>query len=156
IARNLPPAEVLADLIAWHGLGRRCSEIERLARPALLLKTKRTAEGKLAPGRSKIGGRPDLPDGLSWPAHRGKPLAFLAQVNLAELQGAASPEELPRTGMLWFFSVYGWQVEGDADPQLPRGRPTRTWTQILWQADNAARLRRVPTPPAVSSFRASG
>jgi uncharacterized protein YwqG/predicted DNA-binding protein (MmcQ/YjbR family) len=156
VAHKLPPAEVLADLIAWHGLGRRRSEIERLARPALLLKTKRTPEGKLAVGRSKIGGRPDLPDGLGWPAHRGKPLAFLAQLNLAELPGAASVEELPRTGMLWFFSVFGWQVEGDADPQLPRGRPTRSWTQVLWQADNAARLRRVPTPPTVNSFQASG
>jgi predicted DNA-binding protein (MmcQ/YjbR family) len=154
IADGRPPREVLSELIARHKLERRRDEIEQLVRPALLLRTKRTSEAKLALGRSKIGGCPDLPEGVAWPTHRsGKPLAFLAQINLSEAQAAAELAELPPSGILSFFSVYGWQDPDDLDPQLPPGRPAADWTRVLYHADDAGPLRRHRTPPGVDAYK---
>lgn len=57
---------------------------------------------RFAPGASRLVGLPDMPDELDWPHHTGKPLAFLAQIDLASL-----PRDIdwpvPRTGWLYFF-----------------------------------------------------
>ncbi len=52
---------------------------------------------------SKIGGLPNLPDALAWPQWKGKSLAFLCQLDLADLPSAPGLPELPRTGCLYFF-----------------------------------------------------
>jgi uncharacterized protein YwqG len=67
-------------------------------------------------GRTRLGGAPDLPEGFRWPTRRrtrvrygdrieaGAPLAFVAQINLAELSPIDGAEpQLPTHGMLWFF-----------------------------------------------------
>src|SRR3954471_4255316 len=85
LTRDLSPAELVTELLSSHGLARRRDEVEGLSRPAVLLKTGRAVESKMGAGQTKIGGRPDLPDGVEWPRLTdGKPLAFLAQINLAE------------------------------------------------------------------------
>lgn len=53
--------------------------------------------------RSKLGGLPDLPSGFKWPHWKNKPLAFLAQIDLAEVPHAEGLLELPASGMLYFF-----------------------------------------------------
>jgi len=156
LTRGLQPDELLSELIACYGLSGRRNEIERLAKPALLLGTGRAVESGLTVGQTKIGGRPDLPRGLHWPRHSsGKPLAFLVQINLAEVPPNLAPASLPRSGILYFFSVYGWQVEGDADPQLPPGDLEDDWTQVLFHADGRAPLERQPTPREVNAFKAA-
>jgi uncharacterized protein YwqG len=65
---------------------------------------------------SKLGGLPDLPDGLDWPGWKGRPLAFLAQIDLASAHDAGGPDWLPDTGMLFFFydpdqSTWGFDPE---------------------------------------------
>jgi len=155
LTRGLGPAEVLSEWITFHGLEDRRSEIESLVRPAFLLRTKRSDGSELPLGRTKIGGEPDLPEGWTWPVYRdGKPLAFLAQVNLSELPEGAERGGLPTSGILAFFSVWGWQVEDDADPQPPDGEPAPDWTQILFLKDVEA-LRRHPVPDGVNSFPAA-
>jgi uncharacterized protein YwqG len=85
-------------------------------------------------GSSKFGGMPDLPRGMPWPtwkslgyqfAHCDKqtqsenyeeqPLAFIAQINLADLQGFPACARLPSQGLLYFFcewyssfTKWGW------------------------------------------------
>lgn len=67
-------------------------------------------------GRTRLGGVPDVPEGFRWPTRRrtrvrygahieaGAPLAFVAQINLAELPPIDEAEpQLPAHGMLWFF-----------------------------------------------------
>jgi hypothetical protein len=89
-------------------------------------------------GLSRLGGLPSLPPHFSWPAHKGKPLAFLAQIALSEVH-AALPSFLPASGFLFFFydqdqsgwgleaeDVGAWRVlyfEGDARECLPREAP---------------------------------
>ncbi|WP_406693386.1 DUF1963 domain-containing protein [Singulisphaera sp. Ch08] len=155
LQRGLGTEEILSELIVFRGLADRRSEIEQLARPAYLLRTERSDGFELSVGRTKIGGEPDLPEGLEWPVYRdGKPLAFLAQINLNELPEGAQRGGLPASGILSFFSVWGWQVEDDADPQIPDGEPAPDWTRILYHEDLGT-LRRHPVPDGVNSFPAA-
>lgn len=58
------------------------------------------------PGISHIGGHPDLPAGTPWPVDgEGRPLPFLAQVNLSELEPGFAPY-VPPKGWLYFFAVF--------------------------------------------------
>jgi uncharacterized protein YwqG len=67
-------------------------------------------------GGCRIGGLPDLPQGVEWPRLStdarsavepgpppGTPLSFLLQVNLAEVAFADLEQLLPRSGILYFF-----------------------------------------------------
>lgn len=73
-------------------------------------------------GGSKIGGCPDLPEGFSWPNEdddEDEPLAFLCQINLAELHPHDLNSSLPAVGMMWFFTIadgdraYGYEIDDD-------------------------------------------
>ena len=54
-------------------------------------------------GDSKIGGMPDLPVTIEWPHAHGKPLAFIAQINLADIHDLDVEQQLPAQGWLYFF-----------------------------------------------------
>ncbi|HHU66584.1 YwqG family protein [Corynebacterium sp.] len=77
-------------------------ELESLARPAARLLSEPGAPTQ--PGQSRFGGHPDLPTGFTWPLHAGtgQPLPFLAQINLADVDGLTDLD-LPATGHLLFF-----------------------------------------------------
>lgn len=54
-------------------------------------------------GISKFGGSPDLPDEFGIPTKDDKPLRFLAQINLEEVQSYYKGNLLPAKGMLYVF-----------------------------------------------------
>lgn len=87
----------------------------RLARPALTFELVRTPETKLAIGVTKLGGRPDLPLGTKWPKYRRKPLAFLAQFDLGELNASPVCRELPATGLMSVFYAASGEVFDNSD-----------------------------------------
>ena len=61
-------------------------------------------EGEAEPGCSRMGGEPDLPDGVEWPrTQSGVPLTFIAQISLREVHPFDAEGKLPAEGMLWFF-----------------------------------------------------
>jgi uncharacterized protein YwqG/predicted DNA-binding protein (MmcQ/YjbR family) len=156
LTRKLNPEELFSELLSSHGLSRRHEEIESLSRPAMLLQTRKAVESKMALGQTKIGGQPDLPECVEWPQFSdGRPLAFLAQINLGEAPTVGKPSGLPESGLLSFFSVFGWQVEDDADPQLPRGKYDYTWTRVFYHPGNQKTLQRRRTPPGVNAFKAA-
>lgn len=106
------------------GSGAKLLErLAELARPTVLL-TPATR-----PGVSKLGGHPDLPSGAGWPQGDHGPLAFLAQIDLAELQAAEAIDWLPPEGRLYVFcdpDGYGWAEQvrvvfsrDDPDPARP-------------------------------------
>jgi uncharacterized protein YwqG len=83
-----------------------------------------------ASGRSSIGGRPRLGNSLTWPSRSGRPLSFLAQIDLEEVKAAGGPDWLPGRGVLFFFydaddgpwgfspdDKDGWAVLFDAAPK---------------------------------------
>jgi uncharacterized protein YwqG len=106
------PAEPVVEQATVEQVSARFGH---LAQPAVHLRGGR-------PGFCKLGGLPTLPSGAEWPQWKGKPQAFLAQIDLAEVHAALS-SFLPPTGFLFFFydqeqSVWGfdpkdrggWQV----------------------------------------------
>jgi uncharacterized protein YwqG len=72
--------------------------MKRLAKPTLLLTPTKT------PAFSKLGGEPELPQGIEWPVSDGRTPAFLVQLDLAEVRAAGGPEWLPETGSLYAFN----------------------------------------------------
>lgn len=54
-------------------------------------------------GTTRLGGAPDLPPGSSWPSFGDRPMAFVAQVNLAEVAPLDERGLLPPAGLVSFF-----------------------------------------------------
>lgn len=91
-----------------HDLGLDIAdELAVLVRPALELELKNDSSSPLA---SRLGGQPALPASTPWPRRDGRPLACVAQINLAEVAAVRSFDELPEEGLLLFF------YDADAQP----------------------------------------
>jgi uncharacterized protein YwqG len=110
--------ELLIDL---HDLSSRRTEIQGLARPEILVRTGSRSESRLPLGCSRLGGTPDLPEGIEWPVFSdGRPLAFLAQFDLAEVAAIGTPVVgLPQSGLLSVFSAWGWTSVQGFCPVVP-------------------------------------
>ena len=96
-ARGSVDEEALLELCRDAGLAHRAEEVRRLARGSVRL-TRGTPGGA-----SRLGGSPDLPRDFAWPAWDGRELAFLGQLDLAEVAAAAPEAPLPREGLLLAF-----------------------------------------------------
>ena len=98
--------------------------------------------GDFSIGASRLVGAPDMPDLLEWPHHDGRPLAFLAQIDLASL-----PHEIewpvPKRGWLYLFLGIGSDgiVVGDADASAHR---------MLYFGGDVSELRRRRLPEGVA------
>jgi uncharacterized protein YwqG/predicted DNA-binding protein (MmcQ/YjbR family) len=143
----------LARLIDLHQLAHRANEIRDLVTPAILLKTSQTEETALQPGQTKLGGLPDLPSAWAWPVVDDLPLAFLGQINLAEIPPSVPRRELPDHGMLYFFSICSWQLEdGDLSPLIPwedfYAHPAK-WSRVLYFTGEPTDLSRHAKPADV-------
>ncbi|HLP69389.1 MAG TPA: DUF1963 domain-containing protein [Rhizobium sp.] len=88
--------------VAEAGLKGKQDVLRQLVMPTVSLTEIDEAEaGKI--GLSRIGGGPDLPEGMDWPRNAsGFYLNFLAQIDLADLPERA--EVLPEAGLLSFFT----------------------------------------------------
>jgi uncharacterized protein YwqG len=98
-----PRGEAWRALLGAKGLTRYVPALEKLVRPAVRLETNAIDGKKLALGQSRLGGEPDLPRSFAWPTFKGEPLAFVAELNLADVAAAAPVDGLPKEGHLWFF-----------------------------------------------------
>ena len=54
-------------------------------------------------GVSKLGGHPDLPLDFDWPYCEEKPLTFLGQINLSDINN--EDLILPQKGIIYFFAA---------------------------------------------------
>ncbi len=105
-----PPAKVdeVKSLITPAVRERLFALFKQWARPGIDIYPQ-VAETPVPLGGSKIGGCPDLPPAFEWPVYTDpelgetRPLAFMAQFNLAEVAALDPQTELPRTGLLLFF-----------------------------------------------------
>lgn len=77
-------------------------KILKLIEPAIYLE-----EGKTEKiGCSKLGGQPDLPKSILWPKFENKSMVFYGQINFAEVSKIYQECELPKNGILYFFSYF--------------------------------------------------
>jgi uncharacterized protein YwqG len=101
------------------GLEDHADALLGLIEPSVRLEPRATPEQEIPLGSSKLGGRPDVPPGFSWPTFRGRPQSFIAQVNLSEVHALPGGAVLPSSGLLSFFydseqSVWGFDPKDRA------------------------------------------
>ncbi|MEK3789943.1 YwqG family protein [Paenibacillus sp. FSL K6-1230] len=93
--------EHVLQLIAESGLDRMGGTLEQTTLLSNRIHVTPSTDDEIAVGNSKIGGNPDLHASVDWPMYDGKPLTFIAQIQLNEVPW--KPEPLPQSGLLSFF-----------------------------------------------------
>jgi hypothetical protein len=88
-----------------NGLERVAEPLLPLALQAIAIDVTPVDECELAIGASKMGGLPDLPEHALWPGFRGRPMGFVAQINLREAAPYDVDGVLPPAGVLSFFYI---------------------------------------------------
>lgn len=78
-------------------------ELIKMIRSTIGIKTKSSKDVNIKVGKSKIGGKPDLPKDFEWPRANGKPMLFCAQYNLSELTKFDKENSLPKKGFFYIF-----------------------------------------------------
>jgi uncharacterized protein YwqG len=77
-------------------------------------------------GASHLGGAPMLIPGTPWPTFRGEPLAFVAQLRVAEIPAAVREAlYLPGDGLLCFFYAAASEPAGDEPEHRGGGQVLR-------------------------------
>lgn len=109
-----PVGDIWRRLFETEGLGDLIDDVAPHVRSAARVSTAPVENVK--PGRSRVGGAPDLAAGMSWPRRNGVPLAFLAQFDLGEVAQVLGDGPLPAAGHLWFFFDLAKWPSG-SDPQ---------------------------------------
>jgi uncharacterized protein YwqG len=135
-------SERLHARLTAAGLGRVAKDIIEIRKPSIRLHLQRmTDPTNLALGRSKIGGAPDLPPGKNWPTWQDSPMAFIGQVNLADI--AAHDEEglLPHSGLLSFFCA----IDGTAAGVMGSLDDPSSWRVSHFDGDQST-LVQLPFP----------
>ncbi|HHC79356.1 MAG TPA: DUF1963 domain-containing protein, partial [Flavobacteriia bacterium] len=74
-----------------------------MIKPTIGIKTQTSDDKNLKVGKSKIGGKPDLPKGFEWPRANNRPMLFCAQYNLSELTKLDKENILPNKGFFYIF-----------------------------------------------------
>lgn len=77
-------------------------KILKLIEPAIYLEENKTEKI----GCSKLGGQPDLPKSILWPKFNNKSMVFYGQINFEEVSKIYPESELPKNGILYFFSYF--------------------------------------------------
>ena len=106
-----------ADAFTEAGLSELFRELRHYARESIRIEL--TEAPTTTPvATSRIGGHPDLPREMQWPRNpaTGDPMSFIAQFNCVELESVDVENQLPHTGMLYFFydvEKFAWGFDPD-------------------------------------------
>lgn len=136
-ALKVQRAELLG-LLKLHELGGKA---DALLRDSWVMWATRVEEEALPPGGTRLGGLPDLPAGVEWPAIGDRSLSFVAQVRLSEVAGNGL---LPKGGLLSFFVLDEWG-DGESPGYLEKA--------VVLHTPERAKLQRLPVPKNFQSRR---
>jgi hypothetical protein len=142
-ARDRSDLENLREAIDAAGLGKFRKAIVAVATPSIRLVTTPREDSKIPKGATKLGGSPDLPASARWPEAKGKPLTFIAQLDLATLRRVAPAGVLPGAGVLSFFYDSAGQIWGSPGED-------EHWRVLL---SSRSKIARCAPPAGASSFR---
>jgi len=79
------------------------AQIENLITPTIGLETKSIIDENIQLGKSKIGGKPDLPKNFEWLLYYEKPMSFCAQYNCSDFTIYDINNKLPKQGIIYVF-----------------------------------------------------
>jgi uncharacterized protein YwqG len=110
-----------AEKMLTTGCFSHKDDFVKLARPALHMEKKAINDEEIPIAMSKIGGQPDMPEGMDWPTGEdctiffgedfdleGEGLAgFLGQLNFSDIADSSVPTAFPKSGLLSFFCFQG-------------------------------------------------
>jgi len=91
-------------------------------------------------GRSKLGGFPDVPHDFDWPSWKGRPLDFLMQINLDDLQNFEFVPPALKHGFLYFFFD---PLQEDWGVEYPKNK--EAW-RVIFANENSSNLIRKNNP----------
>jgi len=109
---KLKASDPIYTLIEKAKLSQYEDRLKKFHSPGCLIKTgipkkngwnQPEKKGARGLGESRLGGWPDLPDGIAWPIWNDRPMGFLGQINLAEADRVESEIRVPKSGVLYFF-----------------------------------------------------
>ena len=123
-----PETATRAVIAALRPLAMRAVVLEQADRPTVC----------------RLGGAPRLPASVAWPDRKGRPLSFIAELDLTAVRAAGGPDWLPASGVLHLFFDAEEEPWG-FDPADHDG-----W-KVLMTDGVAAGAR--PHPPGLSSDR---
>jgi hypothetical protein len=147
-ANAVPSARPAAGVVVLAGrpqLARLPPRVAELAEPTLLLIPQQANEKQIPIGTSRMGGLPDLPADVVWPSPLGRPLTFVAQLDLTEVMGHLPDSALPRAGMLYFFYDTEKQPWGYSPAEQDGFR-------VVYRTESKGVLRRRRAPAALKAI----
>ena len=97
---------------------------------------------------SWMGGLPTVPPGFEWPFWHGKPLTFVAQLDLAEVTTAFTTSWLPPHGQLYFFFADDAEESPGGYDSSDRG----SWRVIYTDVEHSE-LTAAHAPPTLDTSR---
>ncbi len=170
VARKLAPTCTRARAAAAYAAQR--DDVARVLRDAgyaprdvdILLATGRDViglrarKGRVADGRvgaSRLGGLPDLPAGVAWPARDGYMFDFVGQIALADLAALDIHDLLPHDGLLSLFAGHDvtptseWQLDVRVAHRSDALTPRDTLAPALGDTGERPRHLRPPKPHGI-------
>ncbi|HEX2031167.1 MAG TPA: YwqG family protein [Actinomycetota bacterium] len=129
--------------IANGPLIRVFDEVSALIRPSIRLLPVPLLLGSSG-SSSFLGGRPLLPEELTWPRSKDRPLDFLGQIALTDVAALDIEHALPRHGVFYFF----YAVDGEAWGYRPGDHGA--WKVLYSEATHDA--IREKAPPGTYEF----
>ena len=135
-----PAVTSFREALGKTGLQKYERELSAVVRNSIFMYTAPPSEPGLPGGISRLGGLPDLPEGVEWPAAAGEPLGFLGQIDLAQVAPFDKEGLLPATGFLYFFfDGVTWGLSPD---------DKNHWRVIFHPGPGTALNERDPPPPS--------
>lgn len=96
--------EDVEKLFIAYGLANKFQLFKPFIKPKIDVDLLSGDDKNIKIGQSKIGGRPDLKSGSSWPkSDKGKSLSFIGQVNCEEVSVYDKESIFPKKGLISFF-----------------------------------------------------
>ncbi|MBT9394633.1 DUF1963 domain-containing protein [Hymenobacter sp. NST-14] len=106
------------EALTQNKLAHHWDTLRTITRPTIRLHLAPDTTELSSTGSSHTGGSPDLPPHHTWPTEpqTGKPLSFIAQINLQEVAPFDEQGLLPKTGILYFFysaeqEAWGYDIQ---------------------------------------------
>lgn len=105
--------EDILNLLTQFNLSQYMAQIEPLIKPIISLELNSSKEETISLKTSKIGGKPHLPQGISWPkTNKGISMSFIAQLNISEFKNFDVENLFPKDGIISFFYCQDQSVWG--------------------------------------------
>ena len=88
-----------------YDLGNLFDYLKKYSKNSIKIELNQTTDNKIEIGKSKIGGKPDLPQNIKWFQSKAtnKPMSFIAQINFADVKPFDTDNKLPEKGILYLF-----------------------------------------------------